>query len=219
LAIKFTLAHSHKSTNHLISEYNKVQSCQNSLNIYKRHLTSIHTSIESWIVMQPLRFLVVMERDFSVIRGRKTLTPREPNTALNEKCFVVHDKPHDNRFIIPEPISSRTRRKLLLRKGDENQASSDAEVNNEMEPSSEDEEDEEDATCCWSLAHAVYNGTSGVVGEETTMPGSGVRATKCLHHSSRPRQARKPTSDIQRTCYRLSDPRPMPTQQSVWPSD
>ena len=66
---------------------------------------------------------------------------------------------------------------MLLRKGDENQASSDAEENNGMEPSSEDEEDEEDATCCRSQTHAVYYSTSGIEGKETTMPGSGVRAT------------------------------------------
>ena len=127
--------------------------------------------------MQPLRFLVVMKRDFSVIRGRKTLTPPEPIAALNEKCFVTHDKPHDSRFIIPESISSRTRRKLQLGKCDGSQATSNVEMNSEMEPSSEDEEDDENATCCRSQAHAVYNGTSGVVCKVKTMPGSGQRVT------------------------------------------
>jgi len=110
-------------------------------------------------------------------QGPENVNPPEPIAALNEKCFVTHDKPHDNRFIIPEPISSRTRRKLQLGKRDGSQATSNVEMNSEMEPSSEDEEDEENATCCRSQAHAVYHGTSGVVSKVTTMPGSGQRVT------------------------------------------
>jgi len=46
-----------------------------------------------------------------------------------------------------------------------------------MEPSSEDEEEEVNATCYSSQAHAVCNGTNGVVSKLTTMPGSGSCAT------------------------------------------
>jgi len=106
-------------------------------------------------------------------QGPENVNPPEPIAALNEKCFVTHDKPHDNRFIIPEPISSRTRRKLQLGKYDDKQVTSNVEMDNEMEPSSEDEEGEVNATCNRSHAHAVYHGASGVVSKEITMPGSG----------------------------------------------
>jgi len=110
-------------------------------------------------------------------QGPENVNPPKPIAALNEKCFVTYDKPHDNRFIMPEPISSRTRRKLQLGKCDGNLVTSDVEVHNKMEPSSEDEEGEQNATCSRSQAHAVYHGTGGVVSKEKTMPGSGERVT------------------------------------------
>jgi len=113
-------------------------------------------------------------------QGPENVNPPEP------KCFVTHDKPHDNRFIIPEPISSRTRRKLQLGKCDDNQITSNLEMDNEMEPSSEDEEGEVNATCCRSQAHAVYHGTSGVVSKEITMPGSGQRVTILQYNTDHP---------------------------------
>ena len=148
--------------------------------------------------MQPLRFLVVMERDCSVYRGRKTITPPEPIAALNEKCFVTCDKPHDNRFIMPEPISSRTRRKLQLRKCDGSLVTSDAEVYKEMEPSSEDEENVEDATCFRSHTKSVVskektaqrigscatNGNRSRTIVDAIMPSSGDRATLQWHFLS-----------------------------------
>jgi len=110
-------------------------------------------------------------------QGPENANPPEPLAALNEKCFVAHDKPHDSRFVIPEPISSRTRRKLQLGKCDGSQATSSVEIHCEMEPSSEDEEEEANATCYSSQVHAECNGTNGVVSKLTTMPGSGSCAT------------------------------------------
>ena len=110
-------------------------------------------------------------------QGPENVNPPEPLAALNEKYFVAHDEPHDSRFVIPEPISSRTRRKLQLGKCGGSQATSNVEIHCEMEPSSEDEEEEANAACCRSQAHAKYHGTSGVVSKVTTMPGSGGRAT------------------------------------------
>ena len=63
----------------------------------------------------------------------------EPNAALNKKCFVANGGSHDNRSIIPEPVSSRTRRKLQLYKSDGKQITTSAEICHEMESSSEDE--------------------------------------------------------------------------------
>jgi len=113
-----------------------------------------------------------------VIRGRKTLTPPESIAALSEKCFVAHDRPHDNRFIIPEPVSSRTRRKLQLEKCDGKQVTSSAEVYNEMEPSSEDEEGEMNATCNRSQVQAICSGVSDVVSKEIACRLSWGSATK-----------------------------------------
>ena len=100
---------------------------------------------------------------FFSAQGLENTNPPEPLAALNEKCFVAHDKPHDSRFVIPEPISSRTRRKLQLGKCDGGQATSSVEIHCEMEPSSEDEVEEANATCYSSQAHAECNGTNGVV--------------------------------------------------------
>jgi len=86
--------------------------------------------------------------------------------ALSEKCFVAHDKPHDNRFVIPEPVSSRTRRKLQLGKCDGKQVISTAEVYSEMEPSSEDEEVEISATCKRSQTQAMCSSVNDAVSRE-----------------------------------------------------
>ena len=101
-----------------------------------------------------------------MIRGRKTLPPLEPLTALNEKYIVAHDKPHDNRFIIPEPVSSRTRRKLQIGKHDGKQVTLGAEVYSEMEPSSNDEEAEINATCERSRIQAMCSGERDIVSKE-----------------------------------------------------
>jgi len=39
--------------------------------------------------------------EFYSDQGPKNVNPPESIAALSEKCFVAHDKPHDNRFIIP----------------------------------------------------------------------------------------------------------------------
>jgi len=104
--------------------------------------------------------------EFFSDQGPENVNPPEPIAALNEKCFVAHDRPHDNRFIIPEPVSSRTRRKLQLGKCDGKQVTSSAEVYNEMEPSSEDEEREMNATCNKSQVQAICSGMSDVVSKE-----------------------------------------------------
>ena len=113
---------------------------------------------------------------FFSAQGPENANPPEPLAALNEKYIVALDKPHDSRFVIPEPVSSRTRRKLQLGECDGSQATSNVEIHGEMEPSS-DEEEEVNATCCGSKAHAECNGTSGVVSKRITMPGSGSSAT------------------------------------------
>ena len=66
---------------------------------------------------------------------------------------------------------------LQLGKYDDKQVTSNVEMDNEMEPSSEDEEGEVNATCNRSYAHAVYHGASGVVSKEITTPGSGQSVT------------------------------------------
>ena len=85
--------------------------------------------------------------------------------ALSEKCFVANDKPHDNRFVIPEPVSSRTRRKLQLGKCDGKQVTSAAEIYNEMEPSSEDEA-EIDAAFTRSQMQAMSSEVNDAVSRE-----------------------------------------------------
>jgi len=90
----------------------------------------------------------------------------ESNAALSEKYFVANNKPHDNRFVIPEPVSSRTRRKLQLCKSDGKQVTSTAEVYNEMEPSSEGEEAEIDAAFTRSQMQAMSSVVNDAVSRE-----------------------------------------------------
>ena len=129
--------------------------------------------------VQPLWFLVVMERNFSVIRGWKRLTPPEPLATLNEKYIVAHDKPHDSRFIIPEPVSSRTRRKLQLDKHDGKQVTLSAEVYSEMEPSSNDEEAEVQVASERSCIQAICSGERELVSREHACGMSWGSATLC----------------------------------------
>ena len=55
------------------------------------------------------------------------------------KYFVTNDGSHDLRSTDPEPVLSRTRRKLLLAKKNGEQITTTAEVCHEMEFSSEEE--------------------------------------------------------------------------------
>jgi len=79
------------------------------------------------------------DEEYCSDQGPDNVNPPEPNAALSKKCFVANGGSHDARSIIPEPVSSRTRRKLLLAKSDDKQVTTSAEVCHEMESSSEDE--------------------------------------------------------------------------------
>jgi len=104
--------------------------------------------------------------EFYSDQGPENVNPPEPIAALSEKCIVAYDKPHDNRFIIPEPVSSRTRRKLQLGKCDGRQVTSNVEVYSEMEPSSNDEEAEISATRERSRIQAICTGEREAVSKE-----------------------------------------------------
>jgi len=95
------------------------------------------------------------DEEFCSDQGPENVNPPKPIAALSKKYFVANDEPHDNRFVIPEPVSSRTRRKLQLSKCDGKQVTPTAEVYNEMEPSSEDEESEIDAAFTRSQMQAM----------------------------------------------------------------
>ena len=55
------------------------------------------------------------------------------------KYFVANDGSHDKRFTAPEPVSSRTRRKLLQARKDGRQVTTSTEVCKSIESSSEEE--------------------------------------------------------------------------------
>jgi len=71
--------------------------------------------------------------------GQKTFPPSDPEAALMYKYFVTNDGSHDKGSTAPEPVSSRTRRKLLQARKDRRQVTTSPEVCNEMESSSEEE--------------------------------------------------------------------------------
>ena len=102
--------------------------------------------------------------EFFSDQGPEKVNPPEPLATLNEKYIVAHDKPHDSRFIIPKPVSSRTRRKLQLDKHDGKQVTLSAEVYSEMEPSSNDEEAE--VACERSRIQAICSGERESVSKE-----------------------------------------------------
>jgi len=79
------------------------------------------------------------DEEYCSDHGPDNVYPPEPNAALSKKCFVANGGSHDARSIIPEPVSSKTRRKLQLYKSDGKQMTTSAEVCHEMESSSEDE--------------------------------------------------------------------------------
>jgi len=97
---------------------------------------------------------------------------------MSKKYFVANDEPHDNKFVIPEPVSSRTRRKLQLSKSDGKQVTSTAEVYNEMEPSSEDEEAEVDATFTRSQMQAMNSEVNEAVSGDVACGSRAKCATK-----------------------------------------
>jgi len=98
--------------------------------------------------------------------------------ALSKKYFVANDESHDNRFIIPEPISSRTRRKLQLSKSDGKQVTSSAQVYHEMEPSLEDEDAEVDAAFERSQMQAIDSEVNDAVSGEIVCGSRAKRATE-----------------------------------------
>jgi len=100
-----------------------------------------------------------------VIGGRKTFTP-DPEVALMYKYFVASDRSHDKGSTAPEPVSSRTRRKLLQARKDGWQVTTSAEVYNEMESSSEEENVQAVATAERSERLIRDSRLSGVGGDQ-----------------------------------------------------
>jgi len=105
------------------------------------------------------------DEEFYSDRGPEKVNPPDPNAALMYKYFVANDGSHDKGSTAPEPISSRTRRKLLQAGKDGRQVVTSADVCNAMGSSSEEEIEQATATARKSERLFRDSRLSGVGGD------------------------------------------------------
>ena len=88
--------------------------------------------------MRPLQSLVVILEGLTVTGAWCLITPPGPRVTLN-KSTVATAGSHDHEFSAPAPVSSRTRRKLMLAHREDGQAVVSTDVHASDESSDEGE--------------------------------------------------------------------------------